>query len=75
MASWGFPLVSKSGRIYVLWNQYQGIDDVVHQHTGTMDCCHMMIQMVYARHRADAAHMMIRTRACLPTDRLAAADP
>lgn len=40
MASWGFPLVSKSGRIYVLWNQYQGIDDVVHQHTGTMDCCY-----------------------------------
>lgn len=38
MASWGFPLVSRSGRIYVIWNQYQGIDDVVHQHTGTMDC-------------------------------------
>lgn len=40
MASWGFPLVSRSGRIYVLWNQYQGIDDVVHQHTGTMDGCY-----------------------------------
>lgn len=40
MASWGFPLVSASGRIYVLWNQYQGIDDVIHQHTGTMDCCY-----------------------------------
>jgi len=38
MASWGFPLTSTSGRIYVFWNQYQGIDDVVHQHTGTMDC-------------------------------------
>jgi hypothetical protein len=38
MASWGFPLVSQSGRIYVIYNQYQGIDDVVHQHTGTMDC-------------------------------------
>ncbi|NMA47154.1 MAG: exo-alpha-sialidase [Lentisphaerae bacterium] len=37
MASWGFPLVSRSGRIYVLYNQYQGIDDVIHQHTGTMD--------------------------------------
>ena len=37
MASWGFPLVSQSGRIYVLYNEYQGIDDVVHQHTGTMD--------------------------------------
>lgn len=40
MASWGFPLVSKSGRIYVIWNQYQGIDDVIHQHTGTMDGCY-----------------------------------
>ena len=38
MASWGFPLVSRSGRIYVLYNQYQGIDDVLHQITGTMDC-------------------------------------
>ncbi|MEN6345586.1 MAG: sialidase family protein [Armatimonadia bacterium] len=40
MSSWGFPITSKSGRIYVLWNQYQGIDDVIHQHTGTMDCCY-----------------------------------
>lgn len=40
MASWGFPLLSKAGRIYVIWNQYQGIDDVVHQHTGTMDGCY-----------------------------------
>ena len=40
MASWGFPLISKSGRIYVLWNQYQGIDDIVHQHTGAMDGCY-----------------------------------
>jgi len=39
MASWGFPLLSASGRIYVVWNQYQGIDDVVHQHTGTMNGC------------------------------------
>lgn len=38
MASWGFPLISNSGRIYVIYNQYQGIDDVIHQHTGTMDC-------------------------------------
>jgi hypothetical protein len=37
MASWGFPLVSKSGRIYVLYNQYRGVDDVAAQHTGTMD--------------------------------------
>ena len=40
MASWGFPLISRRGRIYVLWNQYQGIDDVIHQHTGTMDGCY-----------------------------------
>lgn len=38
MASWGFPLVSPSGRIYAVYNQYHGIDDVVHQFTGTMDC-------------------------------------
>ncbi|MCL4219408.1 MAG: glycoside hydrolase, partial [Candidatus Hydrogenedentes bacterium] len=37
MASWGFPLISKTGRIYVIWNQYLGIDDVIHQHTGVMD--------------------------------------
>lgn len=37
-ASWGFPMVTKSGRIYVIYNQYQGIDDVTAQHTGTMDC-------------------------------------
>ena len=37
MASWGFPMVAKSGRIYVVYNQYQGIDDVTAQHTGTMD--------------------------------------
>jgi len=38
MSSWGFPLLSKSGRIYVIYNQYQRIDDVIHQHTGSMDC-------------------------------------
>jgi len=38
MASWGFPLLSRSGRIYVLYNQYRGVDDVLHQMTGTMDC-------------------------------------
>lgn len=38
-ASWGFPLVSRSGRIYVLWNQFLGEDtiDFHHQFTGTMD--------------------------------------
>ncbi len=38
IASWGFPLVSKSGRIYVLYNQSQGVSDVSKAHTGTMDC-------------------------------------
>lgn len=37
MASWGFPLTSRSGRIYVIYNQYQGIGDVGAQLTGTMD--------------------------------------
>ena len=36
-ASWGFPLVSKSGRIYVAWNQHQGLTDIHHQFTGSMD--------------------------------------
>ena len=37
-ASWGFPMVNKSGRIYVAYNQYQGISDYHAQVTGTMDC-------------------------------------
>ena len=41
-ASWGFPITSKSGRIYVIYNQHQGMDDVSPNpfscHTGTMDC-------------------------------------
>ncbi|MBT7303485.1 MAG: exo-alpha-sialidase [Victivallales bacterium] len=36
-ASWGFPMVSASGRIYVLWNQFQEKIDFHHQFTGTMD--------------------------------------
>ncbi len=36
-ASWAFPLISQSGRIYVVYNQYQGIADYHHQITGTMD--------------------------------------
>jgi BNR repeat protein len=39
-SSWGFPLVSKQGRIYALWNQYQGVADYHHQITGTMDGCY-----------------------------------
>ncbi len=38
MASWGFPLISNSGRIYVIYNQYQGINDPGREMTGTMDC-------------------------------------
>ena len=37
MASWGFPLISKSGRIYVVYNKYQGVKDVQYAMTGTMD--------------------------------------
>jgi len=37
-ASWGFPLISKSGRVYIIYNQYQGIHDVNPQVTGAMDC-------------------------------------
>ena len=37
LAVWGFPMVSKSGRIYVLWNQNQGITGWVNYHTGTME--------------------------------------
>jgi hypothetical protein len=37
-ASWAFPLLSASGRVYVVYNQYQGVSDYHHQMTGTMDC-------------------------------------
>jgi hypothetical protein len=38
-ASWGFPIVSKSGRIYVFWNQQvAGYEDVGRNMTGTMSC-------------------------------------
>ena len=35
-AVWAFPMVSKSGRIYVLWNQNQGIEGWNYLHCGTM---------------------------------------
>lgn len=38
MSSWGFPLLSKSGRIYVIWNQERGPVDLHRQFTGSMDC-------------------------------------
>jgi hypothetical protein len=34
MASWGYPLVSKSGRIYVLYSQHIGKSDNFVHHTG-----------------------------------------
>ena len=36
MASWAFPMVSKSGRIYVIYNQNQGTKGWIQMHTGTM---------------------------------------
>ncbi|UCD30564.1 MAG: exo-alpha-sialidase [Planctomycetota bacterium] len=37
MASWAFPMVSKSGRIYVLYNRNQGNYGWIKMHTGTME--------------------------------------
>lgn len=41
-ASWGFPLVSRGGRIYVVYQQHRGIEDAHADPsacwTGTMDC-------------------------------------
>ena len=37
MASWGFPLVSKSGRIYVLYSQHVGKVDTFPHTTGRLD--------------------------------------
>lgn len=37
IASWGFPLVSRSGRIYVLYNQNVGKFDTFYHTTGRMD--------------------------------------
>jgi len=37
IASWGFPLISKSGRIYIIYNQYvAGKYNCTRQHTGLM---------------------------------------
>lgn len=36
MASWGFPLVSRSGRIYVVYNQNDGQKGWIQMHTGRM---------------------------------------
>lgn len=36
MASWGFPLVSASGRIYVIYSRHIGVNDVFNHTTGLM---------------------------------------
>lgn len=36
MASWGFPIVSRSGRIYVLYSRHVGLNDVFRHTTGLM---------------------------------------
>ncbi len=38
MASWAFPLVSKSGRIYVIFNRHTGVNDIFTHTTGLMAC-------------------------------------
>ncbi|MGB7156751.1 MAG: sialidase family protein, partial [Tepidisphaeraceae bacterium] len=40
IASWAFPLVSKSGRIYVLYSQHVGKVDSFFHTTGTLDGIH-----------------------------------
>jgi len=40
IACWGFPMVSKSGRIYIVWNQNQGVAGWILFHTGTMAGCY-----------------------------------
>lgn len=40
MTSWAFPLVSKSGRIYVVWNQNKGVRGHILFHTGGMAGIH-----------------------------------
>jgi len=37
MACWGFPMVSKSGRIYVLHNRHIGVNDMFTHTTGLME--------------------------------------
>ncbi len=36
MASWGFPLVSHAGRIYVLYSRHTGVNDIFTHTTGWM---------------------------------------
>jgi hypothetical protein len=36
MASWGFPLVSRSGRIYVIYSRHTGVNDIFTHTSGRM---------------------------------------
>jgi len=38
MASWAFPMVSNSGRIYVVYSRHIGVNDVFSHTTGLMGC-------------------------------------
>ncbi len=38
LCSWGFPLISKSGRIYVIYNKHIGLNDIFSHTTGIMAC-------------------------------------
>ncbi|MFZ4776788.1 MAG: sialidase family protein, partial [Terrimicrobiaceae bacterium] len=38
MASWAFPLISRSGRIYVIYCRHTGVNDVFTHTTGLMAC-------------------------------------
>ncbi len=40
IASWGYPLVSRSGRIYVLYSQHIGQHDSFYHHTGWLHGIH-----------------------------------
>ena len=36
MCSWGYPLVSRSGRIYVLYSRHMGVNDIFTHTTGVL---------------------------------------
>ena len=36
MASWGFPMVSRSGRVYVVYSRHMGVNDIFSHTTGLM---------------------------------------
>lgn len=38
MASWAFPLISRTGRIYIIFSRHIGVNDVFTHTTGLMSC-------------------------------------